>query len=355
MSSESKIDDERRRQVNGTQLIDDIGIDSQEISWRKDFTNFEQEDRQRLEGMAETIEPVIDETVDAFYDHLNAYEETVEIFGQSTKGIDQLKQAQRQYLQGVISGQYDEQYFQSRARIGKIHDMLDLGPKIYMGAYSVFYEHMIEALVDDMKTQLAQSDGGTAMVQTEEPTLDTAEPLSPGAALEKLGDQMLSLFKITSLDRQVAMDTYIHSYSQEVETELERQQEIAEDLQSAAMEAKDTGENIIESTEEISQLADTQADSMRNVAGEVSNMSATVEEIAATADEVATTSERAENLAEEGKDAADEALHVMDSVSDSSQTVVEDVETLQERIDEIDGIVEAINDIADQMPCFAAE
>ena len=87
-------------------------------------------------------------------DHLQSYDETIEIFGRSSKGIEALKQNQRQYLQTLFDGQYDRQHFESRARIGKIHDMLDLGPKIYFGAYSVFYEHLIDAVVEDLKSDL---------------------------------------------------------------------------------------------------------------------------------------------------------------------------------------------------------
>ena len=353
MAQENHIDDERRQRVNGTELTDDIGIDADEIAWRKAFTNFGAADERRLDEMADTIEPVIDGTVEAFYEHLEGYDETVEIFGRSTKGIDQLKGAQRQYLEQLIGGQYEQRYFGRRARIGKIHDMLDLGPKIYLGAYSVFYEHLIDALVDDAKARLTQTDGGTAAASAGSATADTGESLAPEAALEELGERMLSLLKLTNLDQQVAMDTYIHSYSQDIERRLEQQRSIANDVEDAAREAEAAGEEITESAAEISELADAQAGSMRDVAGEVSDMSATVEEIASTADEVAATSDRAEELAEDGRDAADDALSVMDSVGESSRTVVDDVGRLRERVDEIDEVVDVINDIADQTNILA--
>ena len=105
------------------------------------------------------VDPVIDDAVDEFYDHLRSYDETVEIFGRSSKGIDALKGNQREYLEGLFAGQYDRTYFESRARIGKIHDMLDLGPRIYLGAYSVFYRHLIDAVVEELKTDLTRTEG----------------------------------------------------------------------------------------------------------------------------------------------------------------------------------------------------
>lgn len=194
-----------RGQVDGTQLVDDIGIDQQQIDWRKDFTNFEQADEQRLEDLGSVVEPAIDDAVEAFYDHLESYDETVEIFGRSSKGIEALKENQREYLQGLFDGQYGQDHFESRARIGKIHDMLDLGPKIYLGGYSIFYRHLIDAVVDDLKADLAQADGGDLAQQ--------GDALTPEKALDTLADRTRSILKLMNIDQQVAMDTYIHSLS----------------------------------------------------------------------------------------------------------------------------------------------
>ncbi|MEF8872963.1 MAG: protoglobin domain-containing protein, partial [Haloarculaceae archaeon] len=209
-NGKQKITSSNRKQVDGTQLTDEIGIDRQEIAWRKDFTNFDEEDKQRLESLESVVEPVIDDAVEGFYDHLQSYDETIEIFGRSSKGIEALKENQRQYLEALFDGQYDQGHFESRARIGKIHDMLDLGPKIYLGAYSVFYQHLIDAVVDDLKSNLAQTDGGT--------TAQHGEALTPAGALDELANQTRSMLKVMNLDQQVAMDTYIHSYSQQLET-----------------------------------------------------------------------------------------------------------------------------------------
>ncbi|MFW6320487.1 MAG: globin-coupled sensor protein [Halohasta sp.] len=344
MSSKNKIDGARRSEVDGQQLISEIGVDSEEILWRKDFTNFDRLDEQRLEAMGEAMEPHVDGMVDAFYDHLNGFDETVAIFGRSTKTVDQLKQSQRAYLQGLFDGEYDQGHFESRARIGKIHDMLDLGPKIYLGAYTVFYQRMVDALVSDLQGQLATKD-------TDEQTTETG--LQPDEALAELGDRLLSILKITNLDQQVAMDTYINSYSQDLEAELDRQQEVTAEVRTAATESKKAGMEITESADAISEVATSQADSMKQVANEVSNMSATVEEIASTANDLAGRSEETDDLAREGTAAADEALSVMDSVADASEDVVDDMERLQSRIDDIDEVVEVINEIAEQTNLLA--
>jgi heme-based aerotactic transducer len=42
--SERRITSEDRRRVDGSSLTDRIGIDDEEIEWRKDFTNFDRTD-----------------------------------------------------------------------------------------------------------------------------------------------------------------------------------------------------------------------------------------------------------------------------------------------------------------------
>ncbi|WP_049984505.1 MULTISPECIES: globin-coupled sensor protein [Halorubrum] len=340
-----RITAEDRKQVDGTRLIDELGIDQQQIAWRKDFTNFEQADEKRLSELNSVVEPVIDDAVEDFYEHLESYDETLEIFGRSSKGIEALKQNQREYLKGLFDGEYGQSHFETRARIGKIHDMLDLGPKIYLGAYSIFYRQLIDAVVDDLKTNLAQTDGGTAAQQS--------GSLTPEGALDELAERMQSMLKVMNLDQQVAMDTYIQSYSEQLESELEQQHRVIDDVDTQVTQAMRTAENITESTDKISQKTKEQAESMNQVASEVSGMSATVEEIASTADEVAAVSEQAEELAEEGRGAATEAIEMMERVDDSAQTVATDVEQLQGRVNEIDEIVEVINDISAQTNLLA--
>jgi len=340
MSAKNEIDAERRRAVDGSQLVRQLGVDSQEIQWRKEYSNFDQRDRQRIETVGDVVEPHFDALLSDFYSHLKTFDETVAIFGRSTKTFDHLREDQRAYLSQLFGGEYDQQYFESRARIGRIHDMLDLGPKIYLGAYNVFYEHMVDALVADIKDQL-EADGSAD------------DALEPADALDQLGENLLSVFKIMNLDQQIVMDTYIHSYSQDIQRELDRQQSVSNTVHDASREAKEAGKQITQTADEISDAATSQAESVGQVASEVSNMSATVEEIASTADEVATQSRQADDLAQEGTEAADQARSVMDAVADSSEEVVEDMDDLQSRIDDIDEVVEVINEIAEQTNLLA--
>jgi len=280
-----KITDEDRRKVDGSQLSAEIGIDRDEIEWRRQFTQFDQTDEARLESMAGTFDRIADDLVEEFYDHLQSYDEAVAILDSSSKPVEALKQSQSEYLRDLGRGEYGPDYFDRRARIGKIHDMLDLGPKVYLGAYSVYYEGILEAIADDVKQQFTRPDGGVGVSpESDASDVPEAQPASrsadadPGGmdvataedAIDTVVERALSVLKLLTLDQQVAMDTYIHSYSQQIESELQRRESISRDVQAAVDELRETSADVSRTSQEINDIAEDQTESMQEVAGEVS-------------------------------------------------------------------------------------
>ena len=378
-----KITAENRSNVDGQRLTDEIGIDASAIDWRKEFTGFDESDVERLESMDGTFDRIADSLVEEFYEHLQSHSESVAIIDSSSKPVEALKRTQTEYLRTLGSGSYDQSYFDQRARIGKIHDMLEMGPEFYLGAYTIYYEGIMEAIAADVKAELIDGDGDVrsgrdppehtekadrelpngGAATAEEPASATGSrpAVDPDAELEavvdeaidRVLDRSLSALKLLNLDQQVAMDTYIHAYSQRLEAEIENQRTVATEITSSCGELQLTADDVAESAQEIATIAEEQTSSIEEVTGEVSDLSATVEEIASTADEVKSTSLEAATLADEGQASATEAMDSMDSVRDSAGDVAENVDRLQEQVQEIDEIVEVINEIAEQTNLLA--
>ena len=116
------------------------------------------------------------------------------------------------------------------------------------------------------------------------------------AAVEELTDQILAIQKLINLDQQVAMDTYIDSYSQEIEETVAEQEalinQVENDLEAPIQEVSEAAEDITESATVVSDSVTEQTDRMQEASSELGNLSATIEEIASTATEVAETSDR---------------------------------------------------------------
>jgi len=332
-----KITDADRRMVDGSELTTAIGVDEGEIEWRKEYTQFTDADAHTLESVSHLFEDIADELVEDFYNRLQSYNETIAILDSSSKPVEALKNDQRQYLMELGSGQYDQRYFDHRARIGKIHDMLDLGPKIYFGAYSVYYRGIIERFGEDIKSSYDPSDFETA--------------------IDALVERTLAVQKLINLDQQIAMDTYIHSYNEQVKDAMAQQEELMQqvesDLQRPLEEVSEAAQNATESTNKVNKSIQQQTSSMNEVAGEVSNMSATIEEIASTANAVTETSSQAEELAKEGSESADEAIDQMQSIESAVSEVGDEMSGLRSQMEEVSEFTNLINDIADQTNILA--
>jgi heme-based aerotactic transducer len=318
-----------RHLVDGDQLLAELDIDAAEIAWRKTFTGIDAETAARLAALEPTVEAVSDDLVEAFYETLQQHAETRAILGRSTRTIDQLKGTQREYLETLTSGEYGHDYFANRARIGKIHDMLDLGPKVYLGAFTVYYEGLFTALAE--RSLAAHSDDASAAVET-------------------LLADALAVVRLLSLDQQVAMDTYIHSYSQQARDALDRQLSLAESIDTEVRDAIDdlqgAAAEVDRGTTSIRALAAEQSEDASTIADETTTLTATIEEIAATTSEVGKQTTHATDLAGNGRENAQVAIESMTEMTDAASRVSEDMGRLRERTDDIDRFVEIIDNIS---------
>jgi heme-based aerotactic transducer len=401
-------------QVDPDALLEDIGLDAAAIEQRKAFVGFDDADAQRLSGLEAAFADRADRVADDFYENLMQYEDTAAVFDRSPKGVDELKRTQSAYFATLAAGEYDRSYFRDRARIGKLHDLLDLPMHRYLGQYGVYYGHVLEVLGDRLQRNLLDSlraeldvaagDGGVASaggdattgdlpdahVEPGESTEHDADP-DAGAAVgrgddagsveaasidtatlediverevEAGMDELLSVLRVINLDTQVVADTYTESYHQRLESEIEKrereseererlQAQVGADVEAPLERLLSSSEGVAESAGAVSEVTDEQTRQIDRITGEVSDLSATVEEVAATASEVETTSQRARSVAEQGRTEADEAVGVMDDVEDAVEDVADDVDSLQSRIGEIDAVVDVIDDIADQTNMLA--
>ena len=345
-------------------LLDDIGLDQREISWRKDFIDFDEDDVERLSRYRDRFEEHGGEVADMFYENLTQYEQTTDVISRSPKAVDQLKQTQEAYLVTLAEGEYGPDYFRNRARVGKIHDMLEMPMKQYIGQYGVYYELLVPLVANRVKEQVSEAlvaagddsaaDGGVTIegngaTQTGQGEMEQ----TVHDAIDTGFEEFHSILKIINLDMQVVADTYIHSYTQEIEEALEEQQQVATQLKAAVSELSDASENVAGSSSEISDLAREQHENMNQVANEVSNLSATIEEVASSATEVERQSNQTRDLAEDGMTAAEKATNEMDQL-DGARLVIENrVDELESKVEEINDVIDVINDIADQTNLLA--
>lgn len=165
-------------------------MDEKERKSRKDFLAFTDRDVELLKDLKELIENNADYIIEEFYKHLTRFEGTKKFFVGEGK-LESVKATQKAYLLGIVNGTYDEDYFEHRLHIGKVHDFIKLLPKWYLGSYSLYHRILYPLIFEKYK----------------------GNP-------QEILDYILVIDKITNLDAQLAIDTYIDSYNSALEEKI---------------------------------------------------------------------------------------------------------------------------------------
>ena len=238
---------EMNEQVDPELLLGAIGLDDEEIAWRKEFIGFDDDDIQRLRELEPLFRENREEIADRFYENLIAHDETLRVFNRSPKKINELKKTQEAYLVTLATGDYDREYFRNRVRIGKLHFMLDMPMKQYMGQYGVYYDLILNVLNEELQDQVIDSieewvdeevdgsgSGGGFLGLGgggggDEVVMDALEE-TVRESIDSGMMYILAVMKAINLDMQIASDAYIYSYKQQLERTIDRQESIAETI-----------------------------------------------------------------------------------------------------------------------------
>ncbi|MCF6159251.1 MAG: response regulator [wastewater metagenome] len=167
-------------------LMDDTYPGEEERQLRKDYLDLTEQDVALLKELKGLILQHIDDIVNKFYEHLTRFKETRAFFP-NEEIVRRLKRAQKEYLLMIIDGVFDEKYFEHRLKVGKVHNRIKLLPAWYIGAYCL-YHRLIYPIIFEAYREYP----------------------------DKIKDYILALDKIMTLDMQMAIDTYIQSYSAEL-------------------------------------------------------------------------------------------------------------------------------------------
>ncbi|AFZ73498.1 globin-coupled sensor protein [Natronobacterium gregoryi] len=362
-------------------LLEGIGLDEADVAWRKEFIGFDEADEQRLTDLEPMLRDNQDEIADEFYDNLLEYEKARDVVGRSPKGVEQLKQTQRAYLVSLATGDYDLEYFENRARIGKLHELLDMPLKQYVGQYGVYYdlimrrvnervqEQVVTAIEEWLAEREADADGGLGRLSEAlgfggrggAEATDGLEASLEETVRDAIDDGMadvLSLLRIINLDVQIATETYVDSYAQDLEAAIEQREQLAADVESDVEtpldELHEAGEVVARRAEGISQHTESQAASAEEAATEIGEISAAAEEVASVAAEARRESERTEQLAADGVEAAAEARRELGAIEDATERVETAAAELESSTDEIDEAIERLDEMAQRTTILAS-
>jgi len=362
------------RFVDASGLTDRIGLDDEEIAWRKSFIGFDEDDERRLAAMEPLFRDNQDAIADAFYDNLTQYDQTIEVISRSPKGIEELKRTQKAYLVSLATGDYDEAYFQNRALIGKLHELLDMPLKQYVGQYGLYYDLILSRVDERVQGQVVEAveewaaerddEAGLARVVAalgggggDDEGLDDSFEETIRAAIHDGMQDVLAVLRILNLDLQVASDTYVDSYAQRLADAVDTQQELAReverDLKPPVVQLRRSSTQVADGAATVHDHASEQATAATGAAADVEEVSAAAEEVASVAAGVRETSESAAEAAGDGREAGERALDALAEVEATTERLKRAAETVEERASDIEAVVEGVDDIVDRTAVLA--
>jgi rsbT co-antagonist protein RsbR len=152
-----------------------------EIEKRREFLAIDELDVKRLGEIREFAHENVEGIVEEFYSHLLSFPQTAAFF-RDPKVLARVKQAQTRYFLDLVGGSYGDDYVRNRLKIGRLHQNIDLGFDVYLGAYRRYLDSFLRRLLAAF-------------------THDT----------EKAIEGYLSMLKLVFLDISLAADTYLRT------------------------------------------------------------------------------------------------------------------------------------------------
>jgi signal transduction histidine kinase len=180
----------------------------QDLGLRRRFLCLQPADEQLLGELREPIERRAEALVEAFYQHLLAFEPVRHLLAEP-KTVERLKGIQRDYLRSLTAGARGREYLQQRQRIGRVHELLGLHPQWYLGAYGIYLDTLAAVVMDRFAAD-------------------------PDRACRAMG----TLTKMMLLDAQIVLDAYFQTRQQKAVERTEHLAAVGELAASIAHEVR---------------------------------------------------------------------------------------------------------------------
>lgn len=160
-------------------LSAEAGMTPEEVSRRKDFLEFRDDDVGRLKDNNELAKQYADGIIEEFYQHVLSHPESAAFF-QDPAVLERVKALQVRYFLELTAGVYDAGYVEDRLKIGAVHERAHLPIQLYLGLYAFYLRAVAARLREAYKGDEA-----------------------------RIMDTYLSLQKLVFFDIGLAMQTYL--------------------------------------------------------------------------------------------------------------------------------------------------
>ncbi|GEN35381.1 MULTISPECIES: globin-coupled sensor protein [Aneurinibacillus] len=261
------------------------------------FVGLTEEDLQRLVAIRPIFTKYVADIVKSFYDQIMKVPSLMAIINNHSS-VDKLRQTLERYLLDMVSGEIGQDYIVRRKIIGNVHNRINLFPEWYIGAYTLIQNEVLALLLREMA--------------------------SPSEAREAF----TSFQRLCSFDMQIAISTYIDSYTSSMMrlNEIERiQHRLNESSEMLVATAEETSASIGEKEAHVMQMLEGTRDIQESSQQMVNDVEEGKTEISSALQEI------------------DRIVEIMDETRDKSKELIESANKIGEIVQVIHAISNKTN------------
>lgn len=285
---------------------------------RTNFMRISTETSSLLNEFWPEVEKNLQVILDGFYNHVTSVPALKKLVGDQ---VPRLKTAQKKHWQGLFSGRFDTDYYNSVHTIGLIHNKIGLEPRWYIGGYNFVLSSLTDLAAQKYKWSPAK-------LQQTIRAINCAVMLDMDIAISTYQEALLE----DRARRGKKLDELMAAFEGKA-------QNLVETVARAAMNLQDTARNM-------SRTADNTITQSTSVASAAEEASANVQTVASAAEELSASVSEISRQVGQSNNIAQKAVHD----AESTNTVVT---KLAEGAQKIGDIVKLINDIAGQTNLLA--
>lgn len=343
-----------RPQGNDTlssKLTERLSIDRSDQALRLAWGAFSEKDGELIRAAAQYLAPQADDIVREFYDHSFKFKNFTDKVAESKSARPRLEGAQKQYFLLLLTGRFDEEYFEHRLTIGAVHAVLNVEPRWNLGNYALYADLVYRRLAKKLKgDKLVETILAFNRAFTLDMTLAVETYMSEGV-LQRLVDVDETLVEsVKSLDEG---SSQVDAASREIANAI---QDIARGAteQTAAMSAVNAEmRDLVEGITLVNQGAEDQFRGVQDAEASTAQVHDALKNVSSSA--VAASEKAAGSLdaARDGMQSVQQTVDAMETIRNAVTSTAREIEDLGRRGSEIGAIIQTIEDIASQTNLLA--
>ena len=333
-----------------------ISVSDGEIEKRLRFQGLSEKDLGVILTWAEVLRSQIDELCDRFYAHIQSNPITQDFLTRFTT-VEKQRPLLTRYIMTMLSGVIDDEYVESRRRVGSRHNDIDLDFNWYISMYEIIRQVLVNAVkgaganseelhtFKDSLNRLIQTDVAlvsNALAQTQRKLSDD---------IEKQRDSVVTFFNDTSqiLNRMSERDL-----SMRMDKEYEEEFMTIRDALNRALDNLDEGlSQVAVSSDQISSASGQISDGSQSLAQGSTQQASTLEEVASSLEEITSMSKQNTASAQQARAMSEEAGRSTDKGVESMKRLSQAIDRIKNSSDETARIVKTIDEIAFQTNLLA--